>query len=290
MNNHFFTDRKQKMEKSILQIKGLLKGTLSMGWPIWVFFIIFFLAVFGPKLAPYDPFLFDPMNSLKPPSLSHPMGLDQYGRDVFSRMIIGTRSLATVTLGATVIAMVIGSVWGLLAAFLGKYYDEILMRIVDILISIPVMIVAVLLISMLGPSENNIIIAVAIVYSPFVSRVIRSEALVIMSQEFIDAARITGENSFFIISREMLPNLLHILFIEGAMRFGFVVLLVASLGFLGLGVQPPTPDWGLMISESRNYMRIAPWLIIFPACGLGVFVIASHSLADKISDRKHKIQ
>jgi peptide/nickel transport system permease protein len=222
-------------------------------------------------------------NALQAPSLAHPFGTDEFGRDLFSRMLVGARSLVLVAGLATLVTLVIGVIWGLLAAYFGGIRDEVLMRAVDITLSVPELLVAILVVSVFGSNTPTLILAVAIVFSPYVSRVIRSVALVVIAQEYVNAAKAAGEGTAYILVREILPNMVPVLAVEAAMRFGFVVLLVASLGFLGLGVQPPTPDWGLIVAESRNYMRVAPWVICFPAAGIATLVIASHTAADRIN-------
>ncbi len=271
------------------RLYAVLVKIYRLGWPAWLLILFLGLVVVGPQLAPYDSFAFDVPNSLTPPSWSHPFGTDQYGRDLLSRMMTGSRSLVTVSTFATVLTLIIGVIWGLVAAYSGGIRDELLMRAVEIVISIPPLLIAIMIITVLGTEERNLILAIAFVYSPFVARVTRSAAFNITNQEYVDAARIAGESSGYIIFWEVLPNLVGVLLVEAAMRFGFVVLLVASLGFLGLGVQPPTPDWGLIISESRNYMRIAPWLLLFPAIGIAMVVVASHALADRLGGPRDKI-
>jgi peptide/nickel transport system permease protein len=259
----------------------LFRGLQEIGWPLWFLLGFLILGAISPYIAPYDPYMFDVPNSFEAPSLLH-----QFGRDLLSRVMIGSRTLVTISGLATLIAIVVGVAWGMLAAYSGGIRDELLMRAVDITISIPAMLVAVMILTVLGSSNRNLILAAGLIYSPFTARVVRSASLVIIGQEYIDAARIAGESTTYILFREVLPNLIPVLGVETAMRFGFVVLLVASLGFLGLGVQPPTPDWGLIVSESRNYMRLAPWLIVVPASGIGALVIACHALADKIGVSK----
>jgi peptide/nickel transport system permease protein len=270
------------LARGIRALGGVLVRTARLGWPVWVLASLAVLAVVGPVVAPHDPYLFDVPNSLQAPSFGHPFGTDQFGRDLLSRMLVGSRSLVTIAGLATVVTLAIGVVWGLLAAYFGGLRDELLMRAVDITISVPEMLIAIVILTALGTSRVNLIVAIAIVFAPFVSRVVRSAALVVMAQEYVSAAKTAGEKTWYIVFREVLPNILPVLVIEAAMRFGFVVLLVASLGFLGLGVQPPTPDWGLIVSESRNYMRGAPWLVIFPAVGIALLVVASHTLADRV--------
>jgi peptide/nickel transport system permease protein len=272
---------------SIAKVIGARTQRLSprlrnLGWPVYVLSALVGLAALGPFLVPHDPYLFDVTNALKPPSPEHPFGTDQFGRDLFSRMLVGSRSLVTVAALATLITLAIGVVWGLLAAYFGGLRDELLMRAADITIAVPEMLIAIVILTALGTSTRNLVLAIAIVFAPFVSRVVRSAALVVMAQEYVSAARAAGERTPYILFREVLPNIAAVLAIEAAIRFGFVVLLVASLGFLGLGVQPPTPDWGLIVNDSRNYMHGSPWLVGFPAAGIAGLVVTSHALADRV--------
>jgi peptide/nickel transport system permease protein len=244
--------------------------------------VLLLLAVFGPVVAPYDPNHFDVANALAAPSLAHPFGTDQFGRDAFSRMLVGSRTLVSLSVMATVATLILGVTWGLLAAYLGGVREEILMRAVDVVISVPPILISIMIIVVFGSNSLTLVAAVAIVFSPFVSRIMRSQGLVIIAQEYVSAARIAGESTAYILFREILPNMFSLLAVESAMRFGFVVLLVAGLGFLGLGVQPPTPDWGYMLNDSRNYLQTAPWLAAFPAVGIASVVITSNALADAI--------
>jgi peptide/nickel transport system permease protein len=240
------------------------------------------IVVAGPWLAPYSPYHFNAAETLAGPRLAHLFGTDQFGRDLLSRMLAGARSLGIVAGSATLLTVGLGTVWGLVAAYMGGLLDEALMRLVDVVISIPEMLIAIVVLTAFGSGAMNLVFAIAIVFAPFVARVIRSATLAITSQEYVNAARVAGESVPFILFGEILPNITHVLGVEAATRFGLIVLLVASLGFLGLGVQPPTPDWGLIVSESRDYMRVAPWLIGFPAGGIAVLVMAAHAMADRL--------
>jgi peptide/nickel transport system permease protein len=256
---------------------------VGLGWPLWLLLGVCVLALAGPSIAPRDPFLFDVVHRLEKPALAHPFGTDQYGRDVLSRMLVGARSLVVISGLATLVTLAIGVTWGLMAAYFRGFRDEVLMRMVDIAISIPELLIAIMILTVFGPGTWNLVIAVAVVFAPFVSRIVRSAALVVVAEQYVDAARTAGERAPRIIFREVLPNIMPLLLVEAAVRFSFVVLVVASLGFLGLGVQPPTPDWGLMVSESRDFASSAPWLIAFPAAGIALMVISCHTLADRLA-------
>jgi peptide/nickel transport system permease protein len=259
--------------RRLLKRPAALVGTI-----IFCFFL--FLAVFGPWIAPYDYQEQDAHLRLGTPTLSHPFGNDQFGRDIFSRIIVGTRNIFLLGGFGTLIAVVIGTAIGLASGYMGGTADEVIMRLLDVLLSFPSLLLALVLLSTVGPSNINIVFVVAILYIPMVARVVRSMVLDLKNKEFVEAARVRGETRFYILFREILPNSLPPLLVEASMRFSYSIFLVASLGFLGLGVQPPSPDWGLQINEARNFFTLAPWVLLFPACTIALLVIATNLMSD----------
>jgi peptide/nickel transport system permease protein len=259
--------------RRLLKRPAALVGTV-------VFCIFLFLAVFGPWVAPYDYQEQDAKLRLATPSLTHPFGADQFGRDIFSRVIVGTRNIFLIGGLGTLVAVVIGTAIGLLAGYIGGTGDEVIMRLLDVLLSFPSLLLALVLLAAVGPSNLNIVLVVAILYIPMVARVVRSMVLDLKNKEFVEAARVRGEGRGYILFREILPNSLPPLLVEASMRFSYSIFLVASLGYLGLGVQPPSPDWGLQINEARNFFQIAPWVLLFPACTIAVLVIATSLMSD----------
>ncbi len=245
-----------------------------------VFCVFLFLAVFGPWVAPYDYQAQDAKARLATPSLSHPFGADQFGRDILSRIIVGTRNIFLLGGFGTLIAVVIGTAIGLASGYIGGTGDEVVMRLLDVLLSFPSLLLAMVLLASVGPSNLNIILVVAVLYIPMVARVVRSMVLDLKNKEFVEAARVRGEKTSYILFREILPNSLPPLLVEASMRFSYSIFLVASLGYLGLGVQPPSPDWGLQINEARNFFQIAPWVLLFPAGTIAVLVIATSLMSD----------
>jgi peptide/nickel transport system permease protein len=241
------------------------------------------LAIVGPSLAPYSPLAFHYSDTLQPPSGKYLMGTDQYGRDIFSRVLAGARSIIVIGFGATALGVAVGSLIGLTAGYHGGRIDEAIMRAADGLMSFPSLLLALLVLTTLGPSVGNIILAVAITFVPRVARIIRSVALDLRSQQFVQAAQARGERTPYIILRELLPNTVSAILVESSIRIGYAILIGASLGFLGLGVQPPTPDWGLMIFEGRSMIQAAPWLVIGPAAAISLLVIAANLFADGLS-------
>jgi len=245
-----------------------------------IFCIFLFLAVFGPWVAPYDYQQQDAKLRLASPALTHPFGNDQFGRDIFSRVVVGTRNIFLIGGLGTLIAVLIGTAIGLIAGYIGGTGDEVIMRLLDVLLSFPSLLLALVLLAAAGPSSRNVVLVVAVLYIPMVARVVRSMVLDLKNKEFVEAARVRGEKRSYILFREILPNSLPPLLVEASMRFSYSIFLVASLGYLGLGVQPPSPDWGLQINDARNFLPIAPWLLLFPACTIAVLVVSTNLMSD----------
>jgi peptide/nickel transport system permease protein len=177
-------------------------------------------------------------------------------------------------------AAIIGIILGLSSGYYGGIWDEILMRILDILLAFPPLLLALVLLATVGSSMMNLVVVVTILYIPMLARVVRSMVLDLKTKEFVDAAKTRGEKNLFILFREILPNAIAPLFVEMSMRFSYSIFLVASLGFLGLGVQPPSPDWGLQINEARAYFSTAPWMLLFPAGAISLLVIVTNLMSD----------
>jgi peptide/nickel transport system permease protein len=246
------------------------------------------MALLGAAVAPYSPTDFDLASVLKPPSAAHPFGTDGFGRDVASRVLTGARSILLLSGLATVIGVGAGSAFGLLSGYRGGLVDEVLMRAADILLALPGLLLALLILTSLGPSPVNLVSAIAIVFFPKSARVARSAVLPLRRLGYVESARMRGAGWLAIVFRELLPNIRSELTVEFCLRFAYALLLISSLGFLGFGVQPPAPDWGLMVSEARSMVMIAPWIAAFPAIAIGLIVVAVNVLADGIGARTAK--
>jgi peptide/nickel transport system permease protein len=250
-----------------------LAGTI-----IFLFFLL--MAIFGSLVAPYG---FQAQNiaaRLTPPGAAHLFGTDQYGRDIFSRVLAGSRTIFLLSGTGTLLAALIGVSIGLLSGYYGRLWDEALMRVLDVLLSFPPLLFALLLLATVGPSVLNLLLVVTVLYVPMLARLARSMVLDLKTKEFVEAARIRGEGDFVILFREILPNAMAPLLVEMSVRFSYSIFLVASLGFLGLGVQPPSPDWGLQINEARSYFATAPWILLFPAGAISLLVVATNLMTD----------
>ncbi len=251
--------------------------------PAAVVLVYLFLAVFGETLAPFSATDFNTGLPLTGPTQAHPFGTDGFGRDVLSRVMVGASTILLLSIAATAFGVAAGCCIGLISGYLGGVFDEMLMRLVDVLLALPGLLLALLILTSLGPSSLNLVVAISIVFVPKSARIARSAILPLRNLGYVDAARMRGARWPTIVFQELLPNVLPELIVELCLRFAYALLLISSLGFLGFGVQPPTPDWGLMISESRNYVSIAPWAVLFPALAIGILVVAVNALADALA-------
>ena len=240
------------------------------------------VALCAPVLAPYDYTHGTFSTIMAPPSLQHVFGTDNFGRDVLSRVLMGSRTVLLLAAVSTLASLVCGTVIALVAGYYGAIVDEVVMRFADAAMSLPAILLALLILSMMGPGSGGLFAATVVVFSPHVARVVRSAVLPLVGCEFVAAARLRGERGPSIMLRELVPNLLGVLAVEGSIRIGYAIFLIASLGFLGVGVQPPTPDWGVMVSEAQDYATQAPWMVIFPALAISSLVIGVNLVSDGV--------
>jgi peptide/nickel transport system permease protein len=245
-----------------------------------VFLIFLVMAVLGPLFAPYGAFEQIAADARQGPSPAHWFGVDRLGRDVFSRVVLGAADIFALAGTGTLLAVAIGTSLGLLSGYRGGWFDEILMRFFDSLLALPALLLALLLLGTLGPSRESVLLVIVVVYIPIVARVVRSVVLSVKTRAYVEAARVQGESSARILFREILPAVLPTLAVEAALRFSYAIFLASSLGFLGVGVQPPSPDWGLMVNEARDAVSQTPWALYFPAAAISLLVISVNLLAD----------
>jgi peptide/nickel transport system permease protein len=243
------------------------------------------LAIFATVAAPYpyDQMHFDAV--MKAPSAEHWFGTDRYGRDLFSRVVYGGRITLAFGFGSVLVCFLIGLPAGLIAAYYGGFVDQAIMRVMDVLMSFPTLLLGLLILIIAGPNLGNLILAVGLVYCPRTARVVRSAALAVRHSPFIEAAQARGESSAYIMVRELLPCAWGPIIVELCIRLGYAILLGASFNYLGLGVQPPAADWGALVQEARSYMLRAPWTVIFPILFISTLVAALHLLGDALDER-----
>lgn len=238
------------------------------------------LAIFGPVIAP---FRYDQViqgAARHPPSSEFIFGADRLGRDVFSRVVWGARDIISLPLLTTILSVIFGTCLGLLIGYYGGWLDDIVSRALDSLLAIPALVLALVMLGTIGPSELGIVFVIVVLYTPIVARVVRSVTLNIRTYGFIEAAKLRGESTPYILFREILPGVLPALAVEGALRFSYAIFLTASLGFLGLGVQPPSPDWGRMVNEARSSFSQTPWALWAPAAAIALLIIGVNLLSD----------
>ncbi|MDD5014582.1 MAG: ABC transporter permease [Atribacterota bacterium] len=241
-----------------------------------ILFIWVLVAILASLLAPYKSTTMHLTEKLMPPSSNFWLGTDTFGRDVLSRIIYGSRTILTISLSTAIISTFCGVIIGFFSGYFGKIIDKVIMKFLDILISIPALVLALVMLGLMDkPGVGTIIIIISIVYVPWTARVARSRLLEWKSLEFVDAARIRGESHFYIMFSEILPNTINSILVEGTARFSYAIMTVASLGFLGVGIQPPSPDWGMMVAESKTVLIVAPWTVLFPSIAIGTLVIGS---------------
>ncbi len=246
--------------------------------------LVFIVVLFGPLLAPRDPEAMSILARYKGPSANFLLGTDQYGRDILSRLLIGARSTVTMAVFATLAGTFAGAFVGTVSAFLGGRADEFIMRTIDAIMAIPNLLFALLIVNLLGSSSINALVAVAVAFAPGMARITRSVALAVRKQDYVSAAIARGESSRYIILREMLPNVVAPIVVETTIRVSFAVMLFATLSFLGLGAQPPATEWGLMVSEARQYMHLSAGILIWPSLAIAIVAIGFNLLGDGLRD------
>lgn len=230
-------------------------------------------AVFAPWIAPHDPYEAVMQNALRAPSAEYPCGTDQLGRCELSRIIYGTRASLEMTVTLVVIVFAAGTLLGMIAGYFGGAADAVIMRLSDMMIAFPGMVLAIAIAGMLGPSLFNTVIALAVVSWTKYARLSRSLVLKIKNSTYISAAVVTGARTGHILGGYVVPNIILTMIVTAALDVGTMMLELAALSFLGLGAQPPTPEWGLMLNEGRQYLQTAPWLMLFP--GIAIFIVVS---------------
>jgi len=242
------------------------------------------IALIGPELLETDPMAQNLSNRLQPPSLARPFGTDRLGRDVFARVVHGARFSLGIAVAVTAIRLVLGVAIGLLAGYGGGWTDELLMRVVDLLFAFPGIVLALVIAGIAGPSLTNVLFALAVVGWGTYARVVRSEVLSVRERDYVTASRLSGTSHHRIVLEHVLPNVLGPTIVLATLDIGTVVLATAGLSFLGLGAQPPTPEWGTMIAAGRHYLQTAWWLVNIPGLAIVVTVLGFTLLGDGLRD------
>jgi len=277
------------LERRAIWPKSLL-ASLRLSSPVFLIattllVVHFLVALTGPFWAPYAATEMLVGKTYEPPSSRHLLGTDNFGRDIFSRVVLGERVVLSLALSSAFIAVVFGSAIGILLAYTLGWVDLLAMRAIEIIISIPPLILALLVLGALSPSYVLIVLTVAFFYIPRVATVIRAATLDVVTEDFVTIARLRGESAWSIGARELLPNVMISVFVEFSLRTGYAVLFIGGLSFLGFGAPPPSPEWGLMINEGRSYISAAPWAVLGPSLALASLVIAVSLFTEGLGER-----
>jgi len=270
-------EAEQRRQRRYL-VKALLRSpTFMTGLVIVVFWV--FMGLLSTTFT-QSPTATNAAATLQAPSGAHWFGTDDLGRDVFARTMAGARTVLVIAPLATLLALLWGSIVGLVSGFYRGITDEIIMRLVDVLLALPIIITSILILSLLGRGFVIIIVTIGALFTPPVSRTVRSAVIGEREREYVMAARLRGERSAFVMAREILPNIKEPIIVEGTIRLGYAVFTAATLSFLGFGLAPPSPDWGLTIATQRVFLQIAPWTVLFPAAALASLVVAVNLITD----------
>jgi peptide/nickel transport system permease protein len=262
----------------------LLLRTPSALIGLAILLILLIAAAIGPSLAPYDPYNQDFLSELVGPSHTHLFGTDEYGRDILSRVLFGVRSALAAGVVANGIAMLVGTFVGLVAGFYGRWVDGILMRATDVMLAFPYLLLALIVVSILGPGLTSAVVAIGIAYLPQFARLVRGAVLEVMGHQYMEAARALGVPAWQQMWRHVLLNVLGPITVMATLTVGLAIAETAGLSFLGLGAVPPAPDWGAMLSDGREYMLSAPWIATFPGAAILFTVFGFNLLGDGLRD------
>jgi peptide/nickel transport system permease protein len=263
----------------------ILRGNPLTGVAAAGVFLLMFVAAFGPWIVPYDPIVSDVPRALLPPSAAHIAGTDQLGRDVFSRLIVAARLDLAIAVSAVGISFAIGAVIGAFCGYAGGRLDRAVGRLVDVLMAFPLFVLAMAMVAALGNRVENIIIATAIINLPFYIRFARAEVNVRRNLGWVEAARACGDSHISVVLRFLLPNVLPAMAVQMSLNLGWAILNAAGLSFIGLGVKPPTPEWGIMVAEGARFISTGKWwLVAFPGLALMLAVLCFNLLGDGIRD------
>lgn len=246
--------------------------------------MIALLALLASVLAPHDPLEVDGLNVLAPPSSQHLLGTDEFGRDILSRLLYGAQPSLIVAAGAMLLSLVIGVTFGVIAGYSSGIVEQIIMRMVDTLLTFPPILLAMVVVGFLGAGVTNLIIVIGILYSTTFARLTYASALQVKENEYVLAAAALGASRFRLIRFHILPNIMAVVIVQSSLTVAAVILLESGLSFLGLGVVPPTPSWGLMVGAARGYMFQSPWYVIFPSLVVALTVLAVNTFGDALRD------
>ena len=276
MTDDLFVIKHKKLKKD--------RTTLKLGFFLILVAGFLFVACFGQYIVPYDPYAQDLSNALQPPSGSHLLGTDRYGRDLFSRIIIGAQTTIFSALALVAGITIVGTVIGVICGYVGGWIDSLIMRISDIFLAFPEMVFAIAIAGVLNGGIWSAAIAVGLIAWPRYARVARSQVLAMKNHQYMNAAKLMGTRWYKVILKHIMPNILGPIVVTAALDVGAMIMNLAGLSYLGLGVVPPTPEWGSMMSEGRSMLQTSPWIVLAPGLAIFITVIIFNLLGDTVRD------
>ena len=275
----------RRIAATLAHARYVLAGTPSPAFAFALFALIVLAALIGPYVVPYDPLASNTASALKPPSPAHWFGTDQIGRDIFSRVVVATRLDLFIAVASVVLVFLMGGLAGVAAGFFGGWTERIVSRVADTIMAFPLFVLAMGIVAALGNTVENIVLATAIVNFPLYARVARAEANVRREAGFVQAARLSGNGEMRILLGHILPNIMPIMIVQMSLTMGYAILNAAGLSFIGLGMRPPTPEWGIMVAEGSAFMVSGEWWIaFFPGAALMLAVFCFNLLGDGLRD------
>jgi ABC-type dipeptide/oligopeptide/nickel transport system permease subunit len=288
-------NRKDKLSEEEKERKAEILSPLKLSWRSFkrdkmgmiatvMVMLLLCAAFFGNQLAPYDPLEMVFEDSSQGSSLKHPMGTDQFGRDLLSRVIAGTRTSMAVVFGAVTIATILGVIIGLISGYFGGWIDNVLMRLLDVLFAFPGFLLALAAVAAFGPNFFNLLMIIGVIYSARIARIVRGSVLSVKEKDFIEGVRSVGARDASIMLKFILPNSLSPIIVQATFNLSHAIMTETGLSFLGLGTQPPKPSWGGMVNEAREFMEVAPWLAVYPGIAIIVAVLAFNLMGDALRD------
>lgn len=262
----------------------ILKRYSRVYLPLVMILLCISVAILAPWIAPDNPLKMHAGSELLAPGSNYPLGTDEYGRDLLSRLIYGTRVSTGIAFAAVSMALILGLIVGMVSGIFGGLVDDIIMRAMDVIFAFPPILLALAIVAFFGAGAKNTIIAITIVYLPRFARVIRASVLTVKASEYVTAARALGASNLRVALRHILPNIRSVIMVQTSLSLSTAILFEASLSFLGLGIQPPIPSWGRMLSEARSYMVFSPWASIFPGLAIVFLILGFNMLGDRLRD------
>jgi len=270
--------------KRLLEIWEVFKSNRVALAALTIVAVTLVLSIVGPYIAPRDPYDFDLSRARKPPSLEYPLGLDEMGRDILSRLIVGTRYTVGISVFSIVLGASVGSLLGLISGYKGGLWDAVIQRVNDILLAFPTILLAIALVAFIGQGVHSLVVAIAISSMPIYVRLVRASVLQVVVEDYVVVAKLLGLSSWRAMLKHVLPNAISPAIVQATYHMGLAILIASALGFLGLGVPPPTPEWGAMIGSGRTYLFSSPHIVLFPGLAIAITIISFNILGDTLRD------